>query len=109
MRIKNYLIKDELARSGAIMFIASLVTGFFSYIYQMYMGRALGPEDYGEFGALFSIFYIFGVISQTLGTSTTRFISKFIGEGKQIGFYKKIYKTNGRTWYHSLSDISNFR
>lgn len=89
MEIKNYLIKDEFTKNGVIIFSASIVTGFFNYLYQIYMGRALGPEDYGTFGALFSIFYIVGVISQTLGTSTTNFVARFIGEGKQIGFFIK--------------------
>jgi O-antigen/teichoic acid export membrane protein len=53
------------------------------------MGRALGPEEYGVFGALFAIFYMIGIISQTLGTSTTQFVSRFVGEGKQIGFFIK--------------------
>lgn len=87
--IKNYLKKDELAKSGGIIFFASIIAGFFNYLYQIYMGRVLGPEEYGVFGALFAIFYIFGVISSTLGTSTTRFVSKFVGEGKQIGFFIK--------------------
>jgi len=83
------LRNDELTKNGTIIFFASLIAGFFNYLYQIYMGRALGPEDYGIFGALFAIFYIFGVISQTLGTSMTRFVSKFIGEGKPIGFLIK--------------------
>lgn len=87
--ISGYFKKDELIKSGSIVFIASLIAGLFSYIYQVYMGRALGPEDYGTFGALFSIFYIVGVISQTLGTSTTNFVARFIGEGRQIGFFIK--------------------
>lgn len=87
--IKKYLIKDEFTKSGIIIFSASMITAFFNYIYQIYMGRALGPEDYGTFGALFSIFYIVGVVSQTLGTSTTEFVARFIGEGKQIGFFIK--------------------
>ncbi len=69
------------------MFIATTLAGSFNYLYQVYMGRALGPEDYGVFGALFAIFYMIMVISQTLGTSATRFVSGFIGEGKQIGFF----------------------
>ena len=88
-RVLNYFKKDELANSGFIIFIASIIAGFFNYVYQIYMGRSLGPEEYGVFGALFAIFYIFGVISQTLGTSTTRFVSKFIGEEYKIGFFIK--------------------
>ena len=69
------------------MFIASTLAGALSYLYQVYMGRALGPEDYGVFGALFAIFYMIAVISQTLGTTATSFVSRFKGEGKQIGFF----------------------
>ena len=84
-----YLKNDELTRNGAIMFMASIVVGIFNYMYQVYMGRTLGPEDYSIFGALFAIFYMIGIISQTISTSTTQFVSKFTGEGKQIGFFVK--------------------
>lgn len=85
--IKRKLFSDELASSSAVMFIASTLAGALSYLYQVYMGRALGPEDYGVFGALFAIFYMIGVISQTLGTTATSFVSRFTGEGKHIGFF----------------------
>lgn len=83
----GYLKKDELVKNGTIMFISGTIAGILNYIYQVYMGRALGPEEYGVFGALFAIFYIIGIISSTLGTSTTQFVSKFVGEGKEIGFF----------------------
>ena len=85
----RYLKNDELVKEGTIMFISGTIVGIFNYCYQVYMGRALGPEEYGVFGALFAIFYLIGIISQTLGTSTTQFVSKFVGEGKQIGFFIK--------------------
>ncbi len=85
--IKMRLFKDELARSSIIMFAATTFAGFLSYLYQVYMGRALGPEEYSVFGALFAIFYMIGIIAQTLSTSATNFVSKFTGEGKQIGFF----------------------
>lgn len=85
----GYLKKDELIKNGSIMFISGTIAGIFNYIYQVYMGRALGPEEYGVFGALFAIFYMIGIISQTVGTSTTQFVSRFAGEGKRIGFFIK--------------------
>ncbi len=81
--------KNELAKNGIIMFISGTVVGILNYIYQIYMGRALGPEEYGVFGALFAIFYMIGIISQTLGTSVTQFISRFAGEGRDFGFFIK--------------------
>jgi O-antigen/teichoic acid export membrane protein len=85
----GYLKKDELVKNGMIMFVSGTVASIFNYIYQVYMGRALGPEEYGVFGALFAIFYMISVISQTLNTSTTQFVSGFVGEGKQVGFFIK--------------------
>src|SRR3989338_5190501 len=85
--IKEYIKNDELAKYGTMMFIATILSGAISYFYQIYMGRILGPEEYGIFGALFGIFYMIEVVSYTLATSTTQFTAKFIGEGKQIGFF----------------------
>ncbi len=81
--------KDEIVRNGGIIFIASIVVGAINYSYQIYMGRILGPEEYGILGALFSIFYLIGIISQTLSTSVSRFISEFKGKGRQMGFFIK--------------------
>jgi O-antigen/teichoic acid export membrane protein len=85
--IPRALLSDSLVRHGSVMFAATTLAGGLSYLYQVYMGRALGPEQYGVFGALFAIFYMFMVISQTLSTTATRFVSQFIGEGKEIGFF----------------------
>ncbi len=87
-RIKN-LKKDELTKNSAIMFVSGITAGGFNYFYQIYIGRNLSPEEYGIFGSLFAIFYIIGVISGTLSTSITQFTSRFISEGKQIGFLVK--------------------
>ncbi|MCX9011812.1 MAG: oligosaccharide flippase family protein [Candidatus Methanoperedens sp.] len=84
---ERFFLKDELARNSAVMFAATIIAGAFNYLYQVYMGRVMGPEEYGIFGALFAIFYMIGIIAQTLGTSATRFVSGFTGEGKQIGFF----------------------
>lgn len=88
MKFSN-LLEDDLTRRSGIMFVATTTAGLLSYIYQIYMGRALGPEQFGVFGALFAIFYMMGIISQTVGTSITQFTSQLIGEGKSIGFFIK--------------------
>ena len=72
----------EFLKHAGIMFIASIIAGACNYAYQLYMGRALGPEEYSVFGSLFAISYIMFVLTGTIQTSGARFISKFIGEGK---------------------------
>ena len=77
-----------LFKHTSIMFAASLITGTCNYIYQIYMGKALGPESYGVFGSLFAIFYIVSVCGGTIQTSIARFVSKLKAEGEygNIGF-----------------------
>lgn len=79
----KFLKGDELLKHASIMFIATVVGGACNYIYQLYMGRALGPEAYGVFGSLFAIFYIISVLTGTIQTGGARFVSKFRGEGEQ--------------------------
>ena len=75
------LFSDDLLKHASVMFLVSIIAGACNYIYQLYMGRALGPEEYGVFGSLFAIFYIISVLTATIQTSVARFVSKFIGEG----------------------------
>lgn len=86
---KNYLKQDELTKYGAMVFMANILSGALNYVYQVYMGRVLGPEEYGIFGALFGVFYMIQIIAFTLMTSATQFTAKFVGEGKKIGFFIK--------------------
>lgn len=84
---KKALLRDDVARSSSVMFIATILAGAFNYFYHVYMGRALGPEEYAVFGALFAIFYMISVVSQAVNISITRFVSALMGEGKEIGAF----------------------
>jgi len=68
-----------------IMFTATLIGGGFDYLFQIIMGRNLGPESYSELNALLSIFYIVSVPTQTIGTFLARYTSKFKAEGNHGG------------------------
>jgi O-antigen/teichoic acid export membrane protein len=70
-------MRDEFFRHSAIMFMGSMVACACNYLYQVYLGRALGPEEYGAFGALFSIYYLIYVLSGTIQASSARFVSKY--------------------------------
>ena len=80
---------DALLKHGVIVFAASTVAGGFNYLYQLFMGRMLGPEQYGIFGALISLTYIFTVPTQTIQVSTMKSVSKLqaIGRGENVGFF----------------------
>ncbi len=81
----RFLLRDRLFRHGSVMFVGTTLSGVLNYIYQVYMGRALGPEQYGVFGALFAIFYMTTLISQTLNTSAARFAAELAARGHALG------------------------
>lgn len=76
---------DALLQHGIIMLAASLAGSLLNYAYQLLMGRMLGPEQYGIFGALISLTYIFTVPVQTIRVSTMRSVSKLQAAGRADG------------------------
>jgi len=83
------LIKDDFFWQSTVVFAASMTGCGFSYLYQIYVGRALGPEGYGAFGSLFAIFYLLSVFSGAVQAGGARFISKYqaTGEKDKIGSF----------------------
>ena len=93
-KLNKYLDGNEkLLKHSLIIFIAGLLAGFFNYIFQIYMGRALGPEQYGILGALFSIFYIESFAYTGIDTIITKFISEYKAR-KQFGKINSLKEMN---------------
>ncbi|ACX72264.1 polysaccharide biosynthesis protein [Methanocaldococcus vulcanius M7] len=69
-------MEQKLAKHGIIMIFFSLSTAFFNYLYQLFMGRLLIPEEYGILFSLINIFYIFSVLSATVQTTVTKYSSQ---------------------------------
>ena len=92
-KLKKFIQKDAgLLKHGSILFFALIITGIFNYLFQVYVGRALGPVDYGIFGSLVSILYILSVPAGVVHTTTTKFVSDFrakseYGKVKYLMFY----------------------
>ncbi|NMC57912.1 MAG: oligosaccharide flippase family protein [Candidatus Methanofastidiosa archaeon] len=59
------------------MFFSIILARFFGYIFQVIVGRALGPEEFSIFGTLFSIFLIFTVPATTISLVISRYTSEF--------------------------------
>ena len=83
-KFKDYLFRDSL-----IVFITSIIIGLLYYFFGTYMGRKLGPADYGIFGVLFSIFLIFTNSASAINMLTIRLTSYFKAKNK----YDKINTT----------------
>lgn len=86
----NHFIKNNL-----IVFAGSFGAGVGGYVYNMLMGRMLGPADYGELSSLVSLFYIISVISSTLSIAVSRNISELKAQNRMEEGSRFISKING--------------
>ncbi len=63
---------DSLLRDAGIVTIGVILSGGINYGFQLFMGRALGPEEYGVFGALFALTYLLQVFSRGIRFASSR-------------------------------------
>jgi O-antigen/teichoic acid export membrane protein len=75
-------LNDDFVKQSSIVFSASMIANVCNYIYQIFVGRMLGPEAYGVFGALFAIFYLIAVFTGALQAGVGFFVSKFKTAGE---------------------------
>ena len=76
--ISNQLNKNnKLLKHTMLMLGASTIANICNYLYQLAMGRMLGPEQYGVLGSLFAIIYILTVFSGTITLVISRFVTKY--------------------------------
>ncbi len=73
----NLKTDNNLLKYSSIIFMATIFGGVLNYLFQLYVGRALGPEGYGEFSALVSLLYITSVPASTISTTIAFFTSEF--------------------------------
>lgn len=84
-RINHLLDKDEgLLKHSSILFIAGMIGNVLNYFFHFFMGRMLGPAEYGIFGALLSLTYIIAIPGSTILTVVTRYTSKFYEKSKEV-------------------------
>jgi len=83
------VLTDDLLHHGGLMAGATVVSGGFNYTYQVLVGRALGPEQYGVFGALFALFYLANVLGRGIRFSASRFSAEYDGRRASVApFYR---------------------
>lgn len=72
------IFKGSLLVSG-LVFAGS----FFNYLFNMIMGRMLGPADYGIIAALLSIVYVLSVFSSSVQVVNSKYTSIYKAENKE--------------------------
>ena len=72
---------SKVARGSFVVLVGSLGGAFLNYLFHLVMGRVLAPSEYGVLVSLFSLLYLFGVPGGVLGTTATKFASKYKAQG----------------------------
>jgi O-antigen/teichoic acid export membrane protein len=86
--LKNNLKEGDLGRSFLIMFSSTMIVNVINYIYNILVGRLLGPSDYGVFVSLLSFTMIFAGISGTVQIVITRYAAILKYENSQRTLYR---------------------
>jgi O-antigen/teichoic acid export membrane protein len=68
-------------RQGGWMLVATVVTGIFNYLSNVFVGRTLGPADYSTFTALLSLSVILSVVASVVQTSVANYVAHLRGRG----------------------------
>ena len=87
--LHRLVASDDLLHHGGLMAGATVVSGALNYAYQLFMGRWLGPEGYGVFGALFALFYLVNVLGRGVRFSATRFTTELAGDGAALAAFQR--------------------
>lgn len=71
----NEFMAHPLFAGSFIMIFGSNAVNFLNYIYHLIMGRLLGPSNYGELAALFSLSGLLGIIPGSLSLVIIKYVS----------------------------------
>ncbi len=82
-KILSYRKDDSLVRDGITLFTATLIANIAAYFYHFYMGRVLGPQDYGVLGVVLTILYILSVPINVIQMTITKFVAHLKAQGNE--------------------------
>lgn len=103
-----YKNNSTLLNDNFILLAANAILGLAGFLYHFFMGRALGPVNYGFLGPLTSIINIFIVFYLVLITATAKFVSEFKAK-KEFGKISYLLKSASKQlWPYQLIAFALF-
>lgn len=95
VHLKLFKNKNKIFWDSFIIFSTMMIMNVSGYFYHFYIGRVLGPAEYGVLGSLLAILYFIIVPLNTVQTGITSFVSNFRAKdekGKIAYLYFKALK-----------------
>jgi O-antigen/teichoic acid export membrane protein len=90
-KIFNLFRSDQLIWQSSILFSGSVATGFGSYLFQLFMGRMLTVEAFGELESLLAASAIISVPAATVAFVATKYTASFDGS-EQLGKVRVLFE-----------------
>jgi len=81
--ISSFFSKDSFAKDSFVMFSSTAIANVMLYLFHIFMGSRLGPEQYGILVSLLSLIYLLSIPSSTIQTVITRTISEYIARKQE--------------------------
>lgn len=81
----------NLFKDSSVVIAGIIISNLLAYVFHIYVGRVLGPAEYGTFGALVSLFLIVTLPAGAINSTTAKFTAKFDAkkEYSKIGVLRK--------------------
>lgn len=80
MELFKRISRSQLVRGSLLIFIGTNIANFINLLFNLAMGRLLGPAKYGELGALSSSSVLIGVILGIVNLFTIKMVSTYWGK-----------------------------
>lgn len=77
------LVRNQLVKGSAVLFLGSLLGNFANYLFHLVMGRMLPPSDYGALEAIVSLTYILAIPLVALNLMVVRKVASLRGSGRE--------------------------
>lgn len=86
----------SLLKNSTIVIAGVIVSNLLAYLFHFLAGRMLGPEEYGAFGALMSLYLLIALPAGALSFGVTKYTAVFNSENefKKIALLRKKVQNN---------------
>lgn len=88
-KIKALIFGNLLIKGSLVVLIGATLANFGAYLYHLFMGRMLGPQDYGVLESLLSLTYFLNVPLVVLSLVLVKFISQESSHQEKISLFLK--------------------
>ncbi len=81
----------SMIKNSTIVVAGIIISNLLAYVFHIYVGRSLGPAEYGVFGVLMALLTIISLPAGAISSSSTKYIAKYNVQKKQgqIGLLRR--------------------